>query len=148
MMVNTKIAGLQPWHECTIHLLETLLHDNRSIGQWKSMKVREKILSSFAVDEKQYNRNQVIYDIRKLRAHGLVEKLHRSNRYRLTTYGVKIALAFTLMHKRFYGPLHYSLLENQPHHSIATSSKLERMHRRLDSDINEIQDYLSGWQAA
>jgi len=129
-------------------MLEVLLHDNRSIGQWKSMDVRQKILDSFEVNDKEYSRNQVIYDIRKLRAHGLVEKMHRCNRYRLTSYGVKVALAFTLMRKRIYGPLHYSLFEKQPDHSIASGSKLERMYRRLDNELNEIQDYFAGGQAA
>jgi nucleotidyltransferase/DNA polymerase involved in DNA repair len=143
MAGQTKIAGLHVEQERINRMLEVLLHDNRSIGQWKSMDVRQKILTSFAVDEQEYSRNQVIYDLRKLRAHGLVKKLHRTNRYRLTAYGVKIALAFTLMRKRIYGPLHYSLFENQPDQSIATGSKLERLYRRLDNDINEIQEYLA-----
>jgi len=147
MVGQTKISGIHVYQPRINRMLEVLLHDNRSIGQWKSMEVRQKILSSFAVNEKQYSRNQVIYDIRKLRAHGLVEKLHRSNRYRLTAYGVKVSLAFTLMRKRLYGPLHYSLFENQPDHSIATGSKLERMYRRLDCSINEILDYLAACPA-
>ena len=148
MIGQTKIAGLHVYQDRINRMLEVLLHDNRSIGQWKSMDVRNKILENFELTETEYSRNQVIYDIRKLRAHGLVEKLWRTNRYRLTSYGVKVALAFTVMRKRIYGPLHYSLFENQPQHSIATGSKLERLYRRLDGDLNEIQQYLSGGQAA
>lgn len=148
MIGQTKISGLHVYQDRINRLLEVLLHDNRSIGQWKSMDVRTKILNTFNVTEEEYTRNQVIYDIRKLRAHGLVEKIGRSNTYRLTSYGVKIALAFTLMRKRIYGPLHYSLFENQPDHSIISGSRLERLYRKLDSDINEIEDYLSGRNAA
>jgi hypothetical protein len=148
MVGNTKISGLHIYQERIHRMLEVLLHDNRSIGQWKSMDIREKIRNSFEIPQKDYSRNQVIYDIRKLRAHGLVEKIGKSNRYCLSAYGVKVALAFTLMRKRIYGPLHYSLFENQPDASIASGSILERMYRRLDSDINEIQDYLSGRHAA
>jgi hypothetical protein len=148
MVGQTKIAGLHVYQQRINRMLEVLLHDNRSIGQWKSMDVRNKILENFEVPETEYSRNQVIYDIRKLRAHGLVEKLHRGNRYRLTSYGVKVALAFTLMRKRIYGPLHYSLFDNQPDHNMSTGSKLERMYRRLDNELNEIQDYLAGRHAA
>lgn len=95
-------------------------------------------MDSFDLSDQNYNRNQVIYDIRKLRAHGLVEKINRTNTYRLTGYGVKVALAFTLMRKQIYGPLHYSLFEHQPDAGMDNGSKLERMYRRLDSDINEI----------
>ena len=145
---QTKISGLHVYQPRINRMLEVLLHDNRSIGQWKSMDIREKIMDSFEIAETDYSRNQVVYDIRKLRAHALVEKLHRCNRYRLTAYGVKIALAFTLMRKHFYGPLHYSLFESQPDQSIAIGSRLERLYRRLDTDLNEIQDYLSGEKAA
>jgi len=145
---QTKISGLHVYQPRINRMLEVLLHDNRSIGQWKSMDIREKIMDSFEIAETDYSRNQVVYDIRKLRAHALVEKLHRCNRYRLTAYGVKIALAFTLMRKHFYGPLHYSLFESQPDQSIAIGSRLERLYRKLDTDLNEIQDYLSGEKAA
>jgi len=49
-----------------------------------------------------------------------------------------------LIRKKIYGPLHYSLFETQPDHSIPTGSKLERLYRQLDTDINEIQSYLAG----
>ena len=148
MQGQTKISGLHPYQVRINRLMEVLLHDNRSVSEWKSMDIRQKIISSFDIDEELYSRNQIIYDIRKLRAHGLVEKLPKSNRYRLTAYGLKVALAFTLMRKRIYGPLHHSLFEGQPEHNIATDSILERMYRRLDDHINEIQDFLSGRQAA
>ena len=145
---QTKISGLHVYQERVNRMLEALLHDNRSIGQWKSMDVRQKIIDSFDLSENDYSRNQVIYYIRKLRAHGLVEKIKGTNTYRLTGYGVKVALAFTLMRKRIYGPLHYSLFEQQPDAGIDTGSILERLYRRLDIDINEIQKYLAGSPAA
>jgi len=144
MVGQTKISGIHPYQERMSRMLEILLHDNRSIGEWKSMAVRQKILLDFHLSEQAYTRNQVIYDLRKLRAHGIVEKIGKYNRYRLTAYGVKIALAFTLMRTKIYGPLHYSLFEGQPDHSIAIGSKLECLYRQLDYDINEIQAYLAG----
>jgi len=148
MVGQTKISGLHVYQDRINRLLEVLLHDNRSIGQWKSMQLRQRVLKDFNISEDHYSRNQVIYDIRKLRAHGLVERIGRSNTYRLSTYGVKVALSFTLMRKRIYGPLHYSLFENQPDASIGSGSKLERMYRRLDLELNEIQEYLAGRYAA
>jgi len=144
MVGQTKISAIHVYKERMNRLLEILLHDNRSISEWKSMAVRQKILVDFHLSEDEYSRNQVIYDIRKLRAHGIVEKMGKYNRYRLTSYGVKVALAFSLIRKKIYGPLHYSLFETQPDHSIPTGSKLERLYRQLDTDINEIQSYLAG----
>ena len=107
-----------------------------------------RIIKEYELEKESYSRNQVIYDIRKLRAHGIVERLKRQNSYRLTSYGIKVALAFTLMRKRIYGSLHYSLFHNQPDGEICTESKLEQLYRKLDTDLNKIQDYLSGRKAA
>ena len=148
MQGNTKIAALHPYQERINRLLEVFLHDNRAIGQWKSMDIRRRIIAEYELEESDYSRNQVIYDIRKLRAHGIIERIGRQNRYRLTSYGIKIALAFTIMRKRIYGPLHYSLFHYQSNNRITTESILERMYRQLDSDINNIQEYIAGKKVA
>ena len=148
MQGRTKIPALHVYQERINRLLEVFLHDNRAIGEWKSMAIRNRIIKEYELEEGSYSCNQVIYDIRKLRAHGIVEKLKRRNSYRLTSYGVKVALAFTLMRKRLYGSLHYSLFHNQPDHEMLTESKLEQLYRRLDTDLNNIQNYLFGKKAA
>jgi hypothetical protein len=38
--------------------------------------------------------------------------------------------------------------ENESTFRVASESKLEPLYRRLDSDLSDIQDYLSGKQAA
>ena len=148
MIGKTKISAIHVYQERINRMLEILLHDNRSIGEWKSMQLRDMIVKTFELDEAHYSRNQVTYDLRKLRAHGVVEKLPRTNRYRLTEYGMKIAVAFTVMRKKIYGPLHYSLFYYQVDSTMHTESKIERMYRRLDDNLTEIQDYLSGKDAA
>jgi hypothetical protein len=148
MQGQTKIPAIHVYQERINRLLEVLLHDNRAIGEWKSMDIRKRIINEYELDGRSYSRNQVIYDIRKLRAHGIVEKLKRRNSYRLTSYGLKVALAFTLMRKRIYGSLHYSLFHNQIDKEMYTESKLEQLYRQLDTDLDKIQEYLSGRKAA
>lgn len=148
MMGKTKIPSIHLYQKRINRILEILLHDNRSLGEWKSMQLRDMIIKTFSIRETHYSRNQIIYDLRKLRAHGVVEKLPRTNRYRLTEYGLKLALAFTVMRKKIYGPMHYSLFHYQVDHTMTTNSKIERLYRRLDDSIAEIQDYLSGKSAA
>jgi hypothetical protein len=146
MQGQTKISVLHVYQERINRMLEARLHDNRSVSEWKSMQVRQKIINSFDLSEQEYSHNQLIYDLRKLRSYGLVERKNKSNCYRLTGYGVKVALAFTLMRKRIYSPLHFSFFEDQPDKSIDTDNILERKYRRLDEQVNEIQEYLSGGQ--
>lgn len=143
MVGATKIPAIHVYQERMSRLMQVLLHDNAAISQFKSMTLRSRILCEFEVDAANYSRNQIIYDIRKLRAHGILQRVRGRNAYQLTDYGVKVALSFTLMRKRIYGPLHYSLFHHQPDASEKTESKLEQMYRKLDAQLNDIQAYLA-----
>lgn len=47
---------------------------------------------------------QMTYDLRRLRLHGIIERIPRSFRYRLTSYGLEVATAYTLAHDRVLRP--------------------------------------------
>ena len=52
-----------------------------------------------------YSRSQMTYDLRRLRLHGLIERLPRTNTYVLTPDGARVALFYTKVHGRVLRPL-------------------------------------------
>jgi hypothetical protein len=52
-----------------------------------------------------YTQNQMSYDLRRLRLHGLIERLPRSNTYMLTPEGIRVAVFYTKLKNRLLGPL-------------------------------------------
>jgi hypothetical protein len=74
-----------------------------------------------------YSSSQMSYDLRRLRLHGLIERIHGTNTYTLTPEGIRVAVFYTKLHARLLGPL---LDANQPpaptelRHALAT---IERM---------------------
>ena len=52
-----------------------------------------------------YSTNQMTYDLRRLRLHGLIERLPRTNTYVLTPDGARVALFYTKVHGRLLRPL-------------------------------------------
>jgi hypothetical protein len=52
-----------------------------------------------------YSRSQMTYDLRRLRLHGLIERIPRTNTYVLTPDGVRVALFYTKVHGRLLRPL-------------------------------------------
>jgi len=52
-----------------------------------------------------YSRAQMTYDLRRLRLHGLIERLPHSNTYLLTPEGVRVAIFYTKVHSRLLRPL-------------------------------------------
>jgi hypothetical protein len=47
---------------------------------------------------------QMTYDLRRLRLHGIIERIPHTFRYRLTAYGLEVATAYTLAHDRVLQP--------------------------------------------
>jgi hypothetical protein len=52
-----------------------------------------------------YSAQQMTYDLRRLRLHGLIERLPRSNTYVLTPEGLRVAIFFTKLDRRLLHPL-------------------------------------------
>jgi hypothetical protein len=52
-----------------------------------------------------YSTNQMTYDLRRLRLHGLIEKIPGTNTYRTTPNGIRAAVFYTKVRSRLLGPL-------------------------------------------
>jgi predicted MarR family transcription regulator len=59
---------------------------------------------ALGVPAERYSTGQMTYDLRRLRLHGLIERLPHTHRYRVTAFGLRIALFFTKVHARILRP--------------------------------------------
>jgi hypothetical protein len=85
-----------------------------------------------------YGLNQLRYDVRKMKAHGLVERDGKRYAYRLTDKGTKVALTFVLFHQRLCGPLANSLFHHEPDSGARPNSKLEAAYHKADASIRNV----------
>ena len=53
----------------------------------------------------EYTTNQMTYDLRRLRLHGLIERVPKSNTYVLTPEGLRVTVFYTKLHSRLLRPL-------------------------------------------
>src|SRR5712692_7039665 len=51
-----------------------------------------------------YSANQMSYDLRRLRLHGLIERLPHSNTYAVTPDGIRVAVFLTKLQRRLLKP--------------------------------------------
>ena len=63
------------------------------------------VLAALQISSDQYSLASLRYDLSKLRAKALVEKLPKSRRYRLQPQGYSICLEFLKLFERVYSPL-------------------------------------------
>jgi hypothetical protein len=52
-----------------------------------------------------YTANQMSYDLRRLRLHGLIERIPGTHTYTITPDGIRVAIFYTKLHNRLLGPL-------------------------------------------
>ena len=133
-----KIAGIKIHDTRMIRLMEVLMHSATRIGGWRSSQIHQAALEAFGLKPDEYTPNQLRYDLRKMRAHGLVEREGKRHAYRLTDKGVKVAAVYVLFHKRVCGPLAGSLFVRKPHADTKPATKLETAYRKADQSIDKI----------
>src|SRR5215471_8278813 len=123
--------------------MEVLLHGGTRVLGWRASDIHQTILASFALTAERYTLTQLRYDLRKLKAHGLLERDGRRYAYRLTDKGTRAALLFVLFHQRVCGPLAHSLFQRRPTQTAAPLSKIEAAYRKADHSINPVIQLLA-----
>jgi len=137
---TAKFPGIKIHDTRMIRLMEVLLHGGTTVGGWTAKQIHNAILTSFQLTTARYGLNQLRYDLRKMKAHGLIERDGKRYAYRLTEKGTKVALTFVLFHQKLCGPLANSLFHHQPNSDARPNSKLEAAYHKADSAIcNVIQ---------
>jgi hypothetical protein len=89
----------------------------------------------------QYRLASLRYDLSKLRAKGLVERVPHSRRYRLLQHGYSICLLFLKLFERVYAPLTAALLKPVTADSRLAEEKrhrLDRLYQRIVTDLDAL----------
>jgi hypothetical protein len=139
---SVRYPGIKIHDTRIIRLLEVLLHGGNSVGGWTASQIHQAVMTTFQISPSTYQLNQLRYDLRKLKGHGLLERDGRRYAYRLTAKGLDVALLFLFFHKRLCGPLANSRFHHQPDENSRPNSKLEAAYHKADKAIENIVNLL------
>ncbi len=140
---SVRYPGIKIHDARIIRLLEVLLHGGTTVGGWTARQIHEAVLQTFQLSPKTYGLNQLRYDLRKLKGHGLLARDGSRYAYQLTAKGVQVALLFLFFHKRLCGPLAYSRFHHKTDPAHSPNSKLEAAYHKADAAIQNIVDLLA-----
>jgi hypothetical protein len=70
--------------------MEVLLHGGTQVNGSRSADIYQAILTTVGLSTSTYPITQLRYDLRKMKAHGLLERIGRGYSYRLTDKGPKL----------------------------------------------------------
>ena len=67
---------------------------------FRNQQLRPLLAQFLGLAEAQDHPGRMSYDLRRLRLHGLIERLPKTHRYRLTPFGLKTALFYSRTYQR------------------------------------------------
>ena len=108
---------------------------------FQNRDLRETVAPLVGLSVDEYGRGRMTYDLRRLRLHGLIERIPFTRRYRVTDDGLRTALCYHRTYARVLRPA-MSVVFDAPPRSAS------RLNRAVDSFDSEIQRLWEGRQLA
>ena len=125
-----------------IRVLDVLLHPGTFVADWTGREVHARLLARHRLPEAEYRLSQFRYDLGKLRAHGLAQRIGTSRRYRLTARGLKLGVLLVKLRTRLLGPLVTLATAAARRRPTATPSAVEAAFRQVDAALDHLCDTL------
>jgi hypothetical protein len=94
-------------------------------------EMRVLVAQMLGFDPAHYPAGKLTYDLRRLRVHGIIERIPHSHRYQLTSDGLRVALFFSRTYARLLRPKLAEIMPAAP----PCPSALRAAFDRLESEI-------------
>lgn len=138
-----RLPGLKLDHPRQLAVMHSLvrLANIAGGGTFTTADLQGPALHALGLTENRYSRASLRYDLSKLRAKGLVEKIPHSRRYRLAGKGYSICLVFLKLFERIYAPLTAGILNPFPGDRALAEEKrcqLDRLYQRISNDLDAL----------
>src|SRR5205807_669672 len=143
-----RIPGLKLHDDRVIRLLETVLQPAGFVTNWTTRELHARILTRHRLAEADYRLSQLRYDLSKLRAKGLVERLGTSRRYRLTPLGLKLGVLLVKLRTRLLGPLATLTTNTTPRRPTSPTNSVDAAFREVDTALDHLSAALGLKSAA
>ena len=138
-----RIPGLKLDHPRQLAVMHALVRfANIAAGRgFTTADLYVPALNALGRTEAEYSLASFRYDLSKLRAKGLVERIPHSRRYRLVGKGYSICVAFLKLFEKIYAPLTAGLLQPFRGDRVLAEEKrceLDRIYQRVCDDLDAL----------
>lgn len=138
-----RIPGLKLDHPRQLAVMHSLVRfaNIAANGRFTTADLYHPALDALGTDESQYSLASFRYDLSKLRAKGLVERIPHSRRYQLVGKGYAICIAFLKLFERIYAPLTAGLLAPFRGDRALPDDRrctLDRLYQRICDDLDAL----------
>jgi len=138
-----RIPGLKLDHPRLLAVMHSLVRfaNVAAQGRFTTADLYGPALHALGVAGSQYSLASFRYDLSKLRAKGLVERIPHSRRYQLVGKGYAICVAFLKLFERIYAPLTAGLLAPFRGDRALPDDRrctLDRLYQRICDDLDAL----------
>jgi hypothetical protein len=138
-----RIPGLKLDHPRQLALMHALVRFAHIAGgdSFTTRDLHPAAAAALDATTDQYRLASLRYDLSKLRAKGLVDKLPHSHRYRLCPKGYTVCVVFLKLFERVYAPLTAGLLRPVPADARLAEDRrhqLDRLYQRVVTDLDAL----------
>ncbi|NJO13650.1 MAG: winged helix-turn-helix transcriptional regulator [Gammaproteobacteria bacterium] len=99
---------------------------------FRNADLRQHYAGLLGLDPTTLTQGQLTYQLRRLRLHGLIERIPRTHRYRLTDFGLRATLFLTRLQARAIQP-GLALIDPL---ALASDHRLQRLFNELSTQVN------------
>ena len=129
---NQRVSALRFGDQRVMALLSAILVFRLLPRGFTNRSLREHMAPLLGLEPGQYTQGKMTYDLRRMRLHGLIRKIPKSNRYSVTDFGFRLALVLTRGYVRFFRPG----LAHAAHHTQPPPSPFRDALERLDRIVD------------
>jgi hypothetical protein len=140
-----RIPGLKLDHPRQLALMHALVRFSHIAAQdsFSTAELHADTAEALGLTTAQYTLGSLRYDLSKLRAKGLVQRLHKSRRYRLTADGYRICVVYLKLFEKLYAPLTSAILQpftNDGRLVDSKTSQLDKLYRAVITCLDQLVD--------
>jgi hypothetical protein len=138
-----RIPGLKLDNPRLLALMHALVRFAQipAASTFSTVEIYPHVVAALGSITRPYTLASLRYDLSKLRAKGLVEKLPHSRRYHLGAAGYSVCLIFLKLFERVYAPLTAARLDSVPGDATLPPRKrslLDRLYQRLNAALDRL----------
>jgi hypothetical protein len=138
-----RIPGLKldhPRQLAVMHALVRFAHV-AAHNTFATPEIYSQVREALALAPSEYKLSSLRYDLWKLRAKGLVEKVPHSHRYRLPAVGYRLCLVYLKLFEKIYAPLTAGLLAPFDGDRVLPPQRLaqlDRLYQRVVTALDQL----------
>ena len=107
-------------------------------GTFSTAEIRPHAAAALGCPMEDYSLGSLRYELSKLRAKGLAQRIPHSRRYRLSREGYQVCLVHLKLADKVYAPLTAGVLERFPGDSDFDPAKMTRLDRAYNAVLKSL----------